>query len=96
VSDDRYGPFGTVKGRSQPSSAFPPTRSAEIRYDAGVHRPPLGLTATSFPLSRFILVGIILIRNFVIVIRCDNFIALQRHLSPCEMPFLFEREPEGM
>ena len=33
--DDRYGPSGTVKGRSQPSSAFPPTRIAEIRHSAG-------------------------------------------------------------
>ena len=38
--DDRYGPLGTVKGRSQPSSAFPPTRIAEIRHPAGPpHRP---------------------------------------------------------
>ena len=36
--DDRYGPSGTVKGRSQPSSAFPPTRIAEIRHSAGPPR----------------------------------------------------------
>jgi hypothetical protein len=40
VFDDRYGPFGTVKGRSQPSSAFPPTRIAEIRHSAGPPRRP--------------------------------------------------------
>ena len=38
--DDRYGPSGTVKGRSQPSSAFPPTRIAEIRHSAGPPRRP--------------------------------------------------------
>ena len=43
--DDRYGPSGTVKGRSQPSSAFPPTRIAEIRHSAG---PPC--RPATFPL----------------------------------------------
>ena len=38
--DDRYGPSGTVKGRSQPSSAFPPTRTSEIRHPAGPPRHP--------------------------------------------------------
>ena len=41
---------------------------AEIRHDAGVHRPLVGIIATPFPFSRFILAGINLIRNFVIVI----------------------------
>ena len=38
--DDRYGPSRTVKGRSQPSSAFPPTRTSEIRHPAGPPRRP--------------------------------------------------------
>ena len=42
--DDRYGPSGTEKGRSQPSSAFPPTRTSEIRHPAGPPRRP-----TTFP-----------------------------------------------
>ena len=30
-----------------------------------------------------------LIRIFVIVIKCDDFKALQRHFNPSEMPFLY-------